>query len=573
MGLPTSADSAAPPLPSDRRSTARRILLDALLLGGLADALVHSGFGVGFSVWMLVLAGTFIHFARRRGDGVSREQLGWLAAAVFFGAAFAWRDSSSLLFYDFVAVLVALSLLASTSSRASPMRSILGQRVRDVGQALARVVSAGLTAIPRAIGAAAFVDVPNAWRGERTKSLLRATLITVPLLFVFALLLSSADPLFGSLLRLPKIDVGEVISHLFVGGVFAWVAGSGLYTAVLDDRPAKRLRDGMPLTLGSLDVTIVLGALVALFLLFVGVQIEWLFGGEQLVRSTTGLSYAQYARKGFFELVMVSLLVLPVLLGTRAALRDEDAVAVRRHRLLALPLLVLLGGVMASAFGRMALYVHFYGLSTDRTFASVFMAWLAMVFAWFGLTVLRGRTRDFAAGMTITGFLTLAALNVVNPEQLVARVNIERAGTALRVADSLAVSDHKPASVDAPLDYWYLTSRLEGDAVGEVVGALVAQPVSPVAAPSRVTEVKARCDAVRRLLQRWGKAGSEPVAQHRDWRRWNLGAWRAAAAVQGNEAALRAVTCLDASGEAPFGDRESRPVRPGEQGYTPPNPH
>ena len=175
--------------------------------------------------------------------------------------------------------------------------------------------------------------------------------------------------------------------------------------------------------------------------------------------------------------------------------------------------------------------------------------------------------------MTITGFLTLAALNVVNPEQLVARVNIGRAGTALRVADSLAVSDHKPASVDAPLDYWYLTSRLEGDAVGEVVGALVAQPVSPVGAPSRFTEVKARCNAVRTLLQRWGRAGSEPVAQHRDWRRWNFGAWRAAAAVQGTETELRAVTCMDTTGETPFGDRESRPPRPGEQGYAPPDQH
>src|SRR5215475_9135600 len=116
MGLSSSAHSAASSLPSNRSATARRILLDALLLGGLADALIHSGFGVGFSLWMLALAGTFLHLARRRGDGVSREQLGWLAAAVFFAGAFAWRDSSSLLFYDFVAALLALSLLASTSS-------------------------------------------------------------------------------------------------------------------------------------------------------------------------------------------------------------------------------------------------------------------------------------------------------------------------------------------------------------------------------------------------------------------------------------------------------------------------
>ena len=53
---------------------------------------------------------------------------------------------------------------------------------------------------------------------------------------------------------------------------------------------------------------------------------------------------------------------------------------------------------MASALGRMGLYVHYYGLSMDRLFATVFMFWLAIVFAWFGVTVLRGRMRDFAAG-------------------------------------------------------------------------------------------------------------------------------------------------------------------------------
>jgi hypothetical protein len=40
-----------------------------------------------------------------------------------------------------------------------------------------------------------------------------------------------------------------------------------------------------------------------------------------------------------------------------------------------------------------------------------------------------------------------------------------------------------------------------------------------------------------------------------------------------NVQALRAVTCLDSSGEVPFGDRERRPARPGEQGYVEPGTH
>ena len=557
----------------DVRSPARRLLLDAIVLGGLADALLRQGFGVGLLIWTLALALTFVFFVRRRGDRLTGEQKAWLATGLFFAAAFVLRDSEALHFYDFLAILLAGALLGSISSKASPMRSVLGQRVRDLAQAWLRAMQTGFIGLVHAIRASAFGEGALGWREGRGRTVVRGALLALPLLLVFGALLSSADPMFGSLFSLPNIDLGEVISHLIIAGVVAWIVGGWLYGALMDERSVSRVREGLPITLGSLDVTIMLGCLVALFGLFVGVQIGWLFGGERLVRSTTGLSYAQYARRGFFELVMVSLLVLPVLLGSRAAILKEDMAAIRRHRALSIPLLVLLGGVMASALGRMALYVHYYGLSADRVFASVFMGWLALVFVWFGLTVLRGRSHDFAAGMTITVFATLAALNLVNPEAFVARVNVARAHAALATADSVtattADSVKKTAEADAPVDLAYLTYQLSGDAAAPLVDALLASPTSPIGARSRIAEVKARCEAVRGLFRRWGtgKVDYEFWRHSRDWRLWNFGAWRAATALRVHDRELRAVTCWDGSGEAPFGDREGRPARPGEQWY------
>jgi hypothetical protein len=557
--------TAAAPSARGARTLARRLLLDAVVIGGLADALLRNGLGLGFFMWLVAVAVTFAHFVLRRGNRLTREQGAWLTAALFFGGAFVWRDSDSLLFYDFLAIFVAAALLAATSSRASPMRSILGQRVRDLAQAVGRTIQNGVVAIFYAVQASAVGEGVHSWREGRARTVLRATLLALPLVLVFGALFSAADPVFGSLFALPKLDLGNIMSHLVITVIAAWIVGGWLYGALLDDRSVRRVRDGMPITLGSLDVTIVLGCLVGLFGLFVGVQLGWLFGGERLVQSTTGLSYAQYARRGFFELVMVTVLVLPVLLGTRAAIQEDDAAAIRRHRVLAMPLLVLIGGVMASALGRMALYVHYYGLSTDRLFASVFMGWLAVVFAWYGLTVLRGRAHDFAAGMTITGFATLAILNLVNPEALVARANIIRGATAMQIADSVDAGSRSAV----PVDLFYLTYRLSGDAADHVVDALVAQPISPSGSASRIEEVKARCDAVRGLFRRWGTGpvDSEAWRQASDWRRWNVGAWRASTAVRANEHALRAVTCWDASGEAAFGDREARASRPGEQWY------
>lgn len=563
VGLDAATTISELPAPErERRTLARRILVEAIFLGGIADSLLHEGLGVGLFILMIVFATVAIHMVRQRPEGLRREAAGWLAAAFFFAGCFAWRDSSDLLFYDFVATIGALLFFGATLSPTSPMRSILGQRVMDLARGLGIMLAKVLTAFTTTFRESA-VGNTHTWRSGRSGVILRAVVLALPVVILFGALLNSADPLFGALLSLPKLNLGEVISHVVLASIFAWIA-AGWLRGAFGDGEARVHRDRrQALTLGTTDVTAILGSIVVLFTLFVGVQIGWLFGGERLVRSTTGLGYAEYARHGFFELVAVSLLLLPVLLGTRALIGEGDALAVRRHRTLATPLLVLLGGVMASAFGRMALYVHYYGPSTARLYASVFMIWLAIVFAWFGLTILRGRTRDFAAGMTITGFITLALLNVSNPELLVARASIARASEAMQVADSVRSSATTPQqSVSSPIDYQYL-SRLSGNAAEEVVGALLRAPAAPTSSAARTAEIRARCTAVRSLLNRWGSS-----VDAKDWRLWDAGAWQARSAVRRHERELRTVTCLDAGDERPFGDRERRAPLRGEQDFS-----
>lgn len=574
MPLTIQSESAAMPPASavdqPRAFFARRLLLEAAFLGGLADALLRNGFGIGLGIWMATFAVLLVRLVPRRGSSMRPEQIAWLSAAVLLAASFGWRDSQSLRAYDFLAMLGALAVLGATLAPGSLTPTILGQRLRDLAQSLGSIVKQVIGGvISLTFGDSALGDLLRSWRGTRGSALIRSTIIALPLLLLFGLLFGAADPVFEKLLALPQLDWGELMSHVVVAGFFAWVVGGWMRGALLSTGPRTRVLDNTAITLGTVEVTVVLGGLVALFALFVGVQVGWLFGGERLVRSTTGLSYAQYARHGFFELVWVSLLVLPVLLGVHATIPRDDERTLRRHRQLSLALIALLGGVMASALGRMALYVHYYGLSSDRLFASVFMAWLAIVFVWLAFTVLRGRAHDFAAGMSMTGFLTLAALNVANPDALVARVNVGRAGSAVAVSDSLG-SARPTSAPDSPIDYAYLTKDLNGDAVEIVVSALLDPPVAPTGTLERGAEVRSRCLAVQELLREW----AAPAPRNRelsDWRLWNVGAWHAERAVRAHEAELRRVTCLDATGESPFGDRERRPSRAGEQWYTAPS--
>ena len=123
-----------------------------------------------------------------------------------------------------------------------------------------------------------------------------------------------------------------------------------------------------------------LTALNLLFAVFVAVQITVLFGGNERVLTTAGLTYAEYARSGFFELATVSVFVLAIVAAACGGLSLERG---RDRRLLAAllgPLCALTLVILASALHRLDLYVDAYGLSRLRAVVIATCWWLAAVF-------------------------------------------------------------------------------------------------------------------------------------------------------------------------------------------------
>jgi hypothetical protein len=179
-------------------------------------------------------------------------------------------------------------------------------------------------------------------------------------------------------------------------------------------------------TLGRVEMVIILGLINLLFLSFVIFQLPYLFGGMDLVQNTPDLKLAEFARRGFGELVAVSFLVLPLLLFSHWLLRREDARNESIFRILAGVQVVLLFVIMASAMQRLVLLTGSlgYGWTTVRFYPMVVMIWLAIVFVWFGWTVLRGRRQHFAWGALWSAIVILAVTNLMNPDDFIARKNI-----------------------------------------------------------------------------------------------------------------------------------------------------
>ena len=517
---------------SSRALVARRALLGAVLLGILADPLLRTEpWGLGLLVWMVAFALVAASLVGRNSRSLSPESSIWLAVAVLFAGGLSWRDSEVLLGFDVLAMLTALVLLAM-SLNAIPVPGLALARVRDlIRTAFGTGLDVALGVVPLLMRDAELDTALRPSSNGNVRRIGRALLITAPLLLVFTLLLTQADPVFGSFFTFLNVDLGVVLSHVVVAGFFAWVTAGWLRRSLLarpDGPGAPDAQLPFTLTLGATDVTIALGALNLLFAAFVVAQIGWLFGGEALVLRTTGLSYAEYARRGFFELMGVAGLLLPVLLGAQALIPAADVRTLRSYRRLAVPLVLLLGAIMFSAGARMRLYVQYYGISTDRLYASAFMIWLAIVFVWLTFTVLRSRPRTFATGLVVSGLVVLFTLNALNPDAMVARANLARGNTG------------RTGAGGADLRY---VAKLGGDAVPVLVAALTAPNIAvDTAAPDD------RCAAAAILLDRW--TGERRARMSESWTQWNSARSRAMEAVRAHEVALQQLACPKTPGEA-----------------------
>ncbi len=469
----------------------------ALVLGGLGDVLLRATpWGINFLIWVTTLAGLAVLLARWGRVDTGGEGKWLVFVAVIFAAGVVVRDSPVVAVLDVLGVVISLSLAVWRGRSGSLKRAGISDYI--VGGALAgTLTSAG----PVPVGVADIEwreALRGRWKGQAL-AVSRGVLLAAPLLILFGALFVAADAIFERLVMdVFGFDLAEVFTHLFLICSFAWIT-SGLLWAGLMARLPENLTIPRPrvISLGIVEVGVVLGLLDLLFLSFVAIQVRYLFGGAGHVAATSGLTYAEYARRGFFELVAVTALALPVLLFAHWLLRAENRAHEIVFRALAGVMVGLLFVVVASALQRMYLYQNEFGLTELRLYTSVFMLWISTVLVWFLLTVMRDRRDRFAFGALIAAFAAILAINVLNPDAFIAATNIDRMEEGKR------------------FDAHYLTT-LSADAVPVIVGSL------PEIGERSVREDYSVEQAV---LRRWD---TKPP----DWRTWNFGRSRAHQSVQ-----------------------------------------
>lgn len=264
---------------------------------------------------------------------------------------------------------------------------------------------------------------------DRTFKIAMGLLFSLPLLLLILLLLNSADQLFSNYIKqffeLISFDLPEIISHaLFI--LIPALGLSGLLWA-LRTRPALEPSGDEIVATATWDALIFSTVLVSvnlLYLLFCWIQFSYLFAGAQGTLPS-GFSYAEYARRGFLELSLVTLLNIGIVSCGVYCVEQRNATANKFARLM-LSLLVLQSLViLASSFTRLSLYESFYGYTYARLFARTMIVIMGII-----LALLFARTWrhnfPFWKSTLLALLISYIGLNYFNVDRFIAVKNVER---------------------------------------------------------------------------------------------------------------------------------------------------
>ncbi|HKJ38389.1 MAG TPA: DUF4173 domain-containing protein [Anaerolineales bacterium] len=419
------------------KTNPNRFWLLVILLGWSFDFLFwEKPPGINFFIFVALCLGTGIYLLKADGLRLTRRS-GLLLFPIAFLAAMTFiRQEPMTEFLSIAATLFLMGVFAITYiggqwTHFGLLDYFLGY-LKLFGSMIARPLGFSAEAKKEqpstpAPGAQAQVSEK---RSSRFWPVVRGIVIALPVIAIFASLLSAADPIFESrfeeFIDLFNIDnLPEYIFRLVYILVFAYaIAGTFLHAA---QKSGEELQDKSLISpfLGFTESTIVLGSVVILFLAFVVIQFQYFFGGHANI-SIEGYTFSEYARKGFGELVTVAFFSLLLLLGLGSITRRETDTQRKTFSTLGVTLVVLLIVMLVSAFQRLMLYEFAYGFSRLRTYTHVFMLWLGLLLVAVAVLEVLRRERSIGLTMVLASLGFVISLGLLNVDGFIVKQNIQR---------------------------------------------------------------------------------------------------------------------------------------------------
>jgi hypothetical protein len=433
------------------------VIFSALFLGLLADILFYQkSVGISFFIFNSIIVILSLLLIKKFNKKISKIQFFILISIFLFSAGVFLRTNSFLTFLNIAASLYLLFLFFTLFLD----KKILNFDFLDY-------FSSPLSFLSKSFSAAGkFIEKFKDLFGKRDVFLskdffgiIKGIAIAFPFLIVFVWLLSSADLVFQAYLdNLIEIDIDIeiilralivlIVSYFFIG-IFSKISKNEKSEIVgkVEEKEERKNR-----FLGFIESSTILILVEFLFLIFIAIQFFYLFGGKDYVWGIAEyITYSEYAKKGFWELIGVSIISFLLIYGLDRFGRREASKEKKIFKLLSAALVFEISVIILSAVKRLFVYTDGYGLTFSRFFAFVFLFWIFFVFLIFlyKKIFLEKKEAIFLFCVFCLTIVFWAGVNILNPDAFIAKKNIER------------IAQGKE------LDLRYL-SRLSEDAVPEI---------------------------------------------------------------------------------------------------------
>lgn len=434
--------------------------LAALAAGWAADLLFWGKTpGISFVVWIALILSLGIIIGWQEGIRPARKNMILIFAVIGTASITFVRREPFTAFTGLLLSFLALFLLAFSYQKGYwvwyRLRDHLLAGLRLIGTMITGGVSLRRKSEPAS---------ENGESASKTKSsrhvwsILLGIFLALPIVGVLGALLASADPIFSERLAdfLKFFDIEKLPEYIFrlcyILILAYFIAGGFVYAFFNKHEEKPNLsQDSFKPFLGWVEALVILIAVDLLFAAFVTVQFQYFFGGGANI-TAEGFTYAEYARRGFFELVAVAVISLLLYLSLGAITRREEEVHRRIFTALVIILIALVLVMLVSSWMRLSMYEDAYGFSRLRTYTHVFIPWLAaLLIATAGLEVLRKQYR-FAITLLVAMFGFGTSLAILNVDAFIVHQNVSRAerGEQFDASYLLSLSqDAIPAMFDA----------------------------------------------------------------------------------------------------------------------------
>lgn len=265
----------------------------------------------------------------------------------------------------------------------------------------------------------------NSEKAPTIKRFAKAILITVPCVLILTLVLSSADMVFSLKTTGLLSDIFKFIRPwnivILLAGIFAglYMFGSVCNSYMYSDRirPLKKNKKGY-----FIIINILLFAVLIVYTLFVIIQFKYLFAGSALPE---GLTYTSYARKGFFELLMLTGVNITTILIVVKLTKKSDSKWKYFTKFLCHYLCAVTVVLLISSFYKMTLYTNDDGLTRLRFFVMGFLIFEAIGLLATFVYIAKPRF-NIVLVYTLIALVYYIILNIIPSDNIIAKNQIDK---------------------------------------------------------------------------------------------------------------------------------------------------